>query len=158
MIFPYGIKKIEDLYNNSELGSSGFYPIGTGNLWHSGVHLNLIGNNSDVYSLLPNGKVIAYRLDDKYEDCDLPDKITVDQFNHEFNTSNYHKKYKEVKDGNLLWKVGKSKVYTSEEYSFIKQYILKFGWFDEKFVRKIKNPVPSFSDFWSFIQSNTIKV
>ena len=75
-----------------------------------------------------------------------------------YNEINVWNSDKEVKDGNLLWKVGKSKVYTSEEYSFIKQYILKSGWFDEKFVRKIKNPVPSFTDFWNFIQSNTIKV
>ena len=75
-----------------------------------------------------------------------------------YNEINVWNSDKEVKDGNLLWKVGKSKVYTSEEYSFIKQYILKFGWFDEKFVSKIKNPVPSFSDFWSFIQTNIFKV
>ena len=78
-----------------------------------------------------------------------------EEFYNEINVWNFDK---EVKDSNLIWRVGKSKVYTSEEYSFIKQYILKFGWFDEKFVSKIKNPVPSFSDFWSFIQSNTIKV
>ena len=124
MIFPYGIKKIEDLYNNSELGSSGFYPIGTGNLWHSGVHLNLIGNNSDVYSLLPNGKVIAYRLDDKYEDCDLPDKITVDQFNHEFNTSNYHKKYKEVKDGESIMYYTLDESLKDKTYSISHNFIL----------------------------------
>lgn len=124
MIFPYGLKKIEDLYNNSELGSSGFYPIGTGNLWHSGVHLNLIGNNSDVYSLLPNGKVIAYRLDDKYEDCDLPDKITVDQFNHEFNTSNYHKKYKEVKDGESIMYYTLDESLKDKTYSISHNFIL----------------------------------
>lgn len=78
-----------------------------------------------------------------------------EDFYNEINIWNSDKK---VKDGNILWKAEKSKVYTPEEYSFIKQYILKFGWFDEKFVRKIKNPVPSFTDFWNFIQSNTIKV
>lgn len=78
-----------------------------------------------------------------------------EEFYNEINVWNFDK---ELKDGNLIWRAEKSKVYTREEYSFIKQYILKFGWFDEKFVRKIKNPVPSFSDFWSFIQSNTIKV
>ena len=78
-----------------------------------------------------------------------------EEFYNEINVWNSDKK---VKDNNIIWKAAESKVYTPEEYSFIKQYILKFGWFDEKFVRKIKNPVPSFYDFWNFIQSNTIKV
>ena len=144
MIFPYGIKKIEDLYNNSELGSSGFYPIGTGNLWHSGVHLNLIGNNSDVYSLLPNGKVIAYRLDDKYEDCDLPDKITVDQFNHEFNTSNYHKKYKEVKDGESTMYYTLDESLKDKTYSISPLYYVKRHKGDLSCIYEILNDVKAF--------------
>lgn len=78
-----------------------------------------------------------------------------EEFYNEINVWNSDRK---VKDDNIIWKPEKSKVYTREEYTFIKQYILKFGWFDEKFVRKIKNPVMSFTDFWNFIQSNTIKV
>lgn len=78
-----------------------------------------------------------------------------EEFYNEINVWNSDRK---VKDDNLIWKPEISKVYTREEYTFIKQYILKFGWFDEKFVRKIKNPVMSFTDFWNFIQSNTIKV
>ena len=78
-----------------------------------------------------------------------------EEFYNEINVWNSDRK---VKDNNIIWKAERSKVYTPEEYSFIKQYILKFGWFDETFVRKIKNPVMSFDDFWNFIQSNTIEV
>ena len=40
MIFPFGIKDINELYRNSESGNGGFSPLGKGVFWHSGIHIN----------------------------------------------------------------------------------------------------------------------
>ena len=94
MTFPFDINNYNDLVNNSELGSSGYYPIGTGNFWHSGVHINYKSGDRIIKPLIPNGKVVLFRLNKEYEECELPEKLTEDSYNHEF--ANYKDKYTEV--------------------------------------------------------------
>lgn len=94
MTFSFDINNYNDLVNNSELGSSGYYPIGTGNFWHSGVHINYKSGDRIIKPLIPNGKVVLFRLNKEYEECKLPEKLTEDSYNHEF--ANYKDKYTEV--------------------------------------------------------------
>lgn len=94
MVFPFGITSYKDLIDNSELGSSGYYPIGTGNIWHSGVHINYKSGERIINSIIPGGKVVAFRLNSEYKSCDLPQNLTEDAFLHEF--SGYKDKYDEI--------------------------------------------------------------
>lgn len=75
-----------------------------------------------------------------------------EEFYKEINEWNWNSDKNEI-GYNPIWNAEKSKVYTPDEYLFIKQYVLKFGWFDEQFVRKIKNPVKTFGVSFKTIQT-----
>ena len=78
MNFPFNINNINDLYKNSESGSGGFFPLGKGVLWHSGIHIN--STEAKEVSPIQNGKVILYRLSNNYRSVDLPKVISKEKF------------------------------------------------------------------------------
>ena len=78
MNFPFNINNINDLYKNSESGSGGFFPLGKGVLWHSGIHIN--STETKEFSPIQNGKVILYRLSNNYQSVDLPKVISKEKF------------------------------------------------------------------------------
>ena len=120
MNFPFDIKTYDGLVNNTELGPSGYYPIGVGNFWHSGVHINYKSGNRIIKPLITNGKVVLFRLNNVYEECDLPEKITQDMYNNEF--SNYKAKYEEVDERG--YKYYNLKEGTDNTYSVSNNFIL----------------------------------
>lgn len=120
MNFPFDIKTYDGLVNNTELGPSGYYPIGVGNFWHSGVHINYKSGNRIIKPLITNGKVVLFRLNKEYEECDLPEKITQDMYNNEF--SNYKVKYEEVDERG--YKYYNLKEGTDNTYSVSNNFIL----------------------------------
>lgn len=120
MNFPFDIKTYDGLVNNTELGPSGYYPIGVGNFWHSGVHINYKSGNRIIKPLITNGKVVLFRLNKEYEECDLPEKITQDMYNNEF--SNYKAKYEEVDERG--YKYYNLKEGTDNTYSVSNNFIL----------------------------------
>jgi murein DD-endopeptidase MepM/ murein hydrolase activator NlpD len=60
----------------NEAYSDGHYPIGKGHLWHSGTHDHSDGWARPVVS----GKLIAWRVNDDYQEVPQFDKITKEQF------------------------------------------------------------------------------
>lgn len=101
MNFPFDIQNYKELVDNSELGPGGYYPIGTGNIWHSGVHINYKGGDRIIRPIIPGGRVVAFRLSNEYQECGLPENITQDSFLHEF--AHYQDKYAEIKDGDYSY-------------------------------------------------------
>ena len=91
MIFPFNIKDINELYKNSESGNGGFFPLGKGVLWHSGIHINSFKEES--FAPILNGKVILYRLSKDYQKVSLPEIISNERFSS--NESYYKELYKD---------------------------------------------------------------
>ncbi len=99
MIFPFGIKDINELYRNSESGNGGFSPLGKGVFWHSGIHIN--SSKKEIFLPILNGKVVLYRLSKEYKKVSLPKNISKNRF---FSNEAYY---------NELYKVSNE---TNEEY------------------------------------------
>lgn len=99
MIFPFGIKDINELYRNSESGNGGFFPLGKGVFWHSGIHIN--SSKKEIFLPILNGKVVLYRLSKEYKKVSLPKNISKNRF---FSNEAYY---------NELYKVSNE---TNEEY------------------------------------------
>lgn len=78
--FPFGIDNVEELYRNNESGPAGYYPIGTGNFWHGGIHINCSEKKS-IKPIIP-GLVITYRINTKYQQVALPKKLTETEYNN----------------------------------------------------------------------------
>ena len=64
----YDYTDIEKIYDANETFPGGFYPVGENNSWHGGIHLD--GINSKINTICPidNGEIIAYRLNEEYEE------------------------------------------------------------------------------------------
>ena len=121
MNFPFDIQNYKELVDNSELGPGGYYPIGTGNIWHSGVHINYKGGDRIIRPIIPGGRVVAFRLNDEYQECELPENITQDSFLHEF--AHYQDKYAEIKDGDYSY-YELDKTLEDKTYSVSNNFIL----------------------------------
>ncbi|HEF5155864.1 chitinase class I family protein [Burkholderia multivorans] len=57
---------------------NGFYPLGASGMWHGGVHFShgsaeMLNQDSGVRAIA-DGKIVAYRLNTKYEETTYPDK------------------------------------------------------------------------------------
>lgn len=65
MNFPFDIKSLDEMYKNSESGNGGYFPLGKGVLWHSGIHIN--SNNKETFSPILDGKVVLYRISKEYQ-------------------------------------------------------------------------------------------
>jgi hypothetical protein len=77
---PFGINNIKELYKNNESGPAGYYPIGTGNFWHGGIHINSSEKQS-IKPIIP-GVVITYRINQEYGKVTLPEKLTETEYNN----------------------------------------------------------------------------
>lgn len=86
MNFPFDIKSLDEMYKNSESGNGGYFPLGKGVLWHSGIHIN--SNNKETFSPILDGKVVLYRISKEYQKVSLPEVILKDRF---FSNVNYYK-------------------------------------------------------------------
>ncbi|MCO8644076.1 lytic transglycosylase domain-containing protein [Burkholderia multivorans] len=58
--------------------ATGFYPLGVSGMWHGGVHFDdgsaqMLKLDSGVHAIA-DGKIVAYRLNTKYEETTYPDK------------------------------------------------------------------------------------
>ena len=95
MTFPFDIKNINDLYKNSESGHDGFYPLGKGVLWHSGIHIN--STKKEMFSPILNGKVVLYRLSKDYKKISLPEVISKDKYS---SNENYFKDLYKISEEN----------------------------------------------------------
>ena len=123
MQLPFDIGTVEELYRNAEEGKSGYYPIGTGNFWHSGIHINYTGGSNMISPLL-SGKVAAYRLSTAYKQVSLPEKLLESEMNGEF--SAYRDKYDEIKESGIVMYYELKDSLKSEEktYSVSDNFIL----------------------------------
>jgi hypothetical protein len=91
MNLPFEIKNIDELCRNNENGKSGYYPIGTGNFWHSGIHINK-DSKEEFVPIIP-GIVVMYRISQDYKKMNLPDQITESDYTDIFavNKDKYEK-------------------------------------------------------------------
>ena len=133
MNFPFDIQNYKELVDNSELGPGGYYPIGTGNIWHSGVHINYKGGDRIIRPIIPGGRVVAFRLNDEYQECGLPENITQDSFLHEF--AHYQNKYAEIKDGDYSY-YELDKTLEDKTYSVSNNFILLKHEIESKYLSK----------------------
>lgn len=118
MTFPFGIKNLDELYKNSESGNGGFFPLGKGVLWHSGIHIN--SETAEEFSPLLNGKVVMYRLSEDYKTVDLPEVISKNKFGE--NESYYGDFYKrsDNNEDEYTLKETQSKEYVSDCFVMLK--------------------------------------
>lgn len=80
--YPENLSNEISAYRLNENGLNGYYPIGVGNFWHSGIHLSV---SSDLpIKPLVSGKVIAYRIDKNYQTIDLPQKLSKEKLNEKY--------------------------------------------------------------------------
>lgn len=138
MQFPDSINNLNELFESIEKGEtykrtigddieytkkfSGYYPIGSGNLWHSGVHIEY-GSGEIIYPIIPGGEVIAYRLEDKYQECPLPEELTVSQYDNDY--THYASKYDEIIDeGFRYYKLKQGLTENDKTYSVSNNFIL----------------------------------
>ena len=118
MTFPFGIKNLDDLYRNSESGNGGFFPLGKGVLWHSGIHIN--SETAEEFSPLLNGKVVMYRLSEEYKTVDLPEVISKNKFDeNESYYGDFYKRSDNNKDEYTL-KENQSKEHVSDCFVMLK--------------------------------------
>lgn len=115
MTFPFGIKNLEALYKNSESGNGGFFPLGKGVLWHSGIHIN--ATNKEKISPILCGKVILYRLSKEYKKTSLTKFISREHFCS--NESYYSEFYKQTEKDNELYELNDSNAKESISDCFI---------------------------------------
>ena len=136
MNFPFDIQNYKELVDNSELGPGGYYPIGTGNIWHSGVHINYKGGDRIIRPIIPGGRVVAFRLNDEYQECELPENITQDSFLHEF--AHYQNKYAEIQDGDYSYyeldKALEDKTYTVSNNFILLKHEIESKYLSKKLV------------------------
>ena len=136
MNFPFDIQNYKELVDNSELGPGGYYPIGTGNIWHSGVHINYKGGDRIIRPIIPGGRVVAFRLNDEYQECGLPENITQDSFLHEF--AHYKDKYAEIQDGDYSYyeldKTLEDKTYTVSNNFILLKHEIESKYLSKKLV------------------------
>lgn len=80
--YPENLSNEISAYRLNENGLNGYYPIGAGNFWHSGIHLPV---SSDLpIKPLVSGKIIAYRIDKNYQTIDLPQKLSKEKLNEKY--------------------------------------------------------------------------
>jgi len=156
MQFPEDIDNINAFFESVEKGEtykkadgdenlytkkfSGYYPIGSGNLWHSGVHIEY-KSGEIIYPIISGGKVIAYRLEEKYRECPLPEKLTQSQLKNEF--SYYVDKYEEKnEDGFVYYELKSNLKETDKTYSVSNNFILIKH---EIIVNQLSNPLVFYS-------------
>lgn len=60
--FPVAGKDADAHYSLNEAGEGGFFPIGTNNFWHGGIHLDA---GADPIVAIADGEVVAYRINKK---------------------------------------------------------------------------------------------
>lgn len=101
MNWPFG-RSYSLICSENENGSSGFYPFGAGNLWHSGIHIK---TNKDFISPIVNGTLVAYRLSDKEPGGLFPVNVTksyldfvLSGYNEWYTQNNSDKKLYTLKD------------------------------------------------------------
>ena len=92
--YPESISNEISAYRLNENGLNGYYPIGVGNFWHSGIHLS-ISSDTPVKPLI-SGKVIAYRIDKNYQKIDLPQKVSKEKLDEKYHN---HKMFYTEQDG-----------------------------------------------------------
>lgn len=92
--YPVNISDEKSVYSLNENSLNGYYPIGVGNFWHSGIHIPV--SSDDPIKPLISGKAIAYRISKYYEKVDLPQKLTKEKLNEKYSK---HKNFYVEKDG-----------------------------------------------------------
>lgn len=92
--YPESISNEISAYRLNENGLNGYYPIGVGNFWHSGIHLSM-SSDTPVKPLI-SGKVIAYRIDKNYQKIDLPQKVSKEKLDEKYHN---HKMFYTEQDG-----------------------------------------------------------
>lgn len=80
--YPESISNEISAYRLNENGLNGYYPIGVGNFWHSGIHLSM-SSDTPVKPLI-SGKVIAYRINKNYQKIDLPQKVSKEKLDEKY--------------------------------------------------------------------------
>lgn len=64
---PFNCSSIKNLISNNEHGDGGYYPFGSHQFWHAGIHIHTEYDNKNVIDAIIPGQVVAYKLCDKYE-------------------------------------------------------------------------------------------
>ena len=72
---PFKLSNLDALYANNENGLSGYYPMGEGNFWHSGIHINY--TSKETISPIVPGCVVAYRISKEYKKIALPESLSA---------------------------------------------------------------------------------
>lgn len=72
---PFNCSSITNLISNNEHGDGGYYPFGSHQFWHAGIHIHTEYDNKNVIDAIIPGQVVAYKLCDKYERVPLPKVI-----------------------------------------------------------------------------------
>ena len=126
MNWPFN-KTLSQIYKDSENGSTGFYPFGCGNLWHSGIHIK---TTTAIISPIIPGQLIAYRLRQKNSTGSLPEYATKtykDSFLSEFSEL-----YTEDEKNKKLYKRNQNrKRYSTDSFMLFKHSFpqLKFDFY-----------------------------
>lgn len=115
--YPENLSNDISAYRLNERGLSGYYPIGVGNFWHSGIHLP-ISSDTPIKPLII-GKVIAYRIDKNYRTIDLPQKLTQEMLDEKYCK---HKSFYNLEDD--IYYLNKDIPDNERKISFASNFIL----------------------------------
>ena len=69
---PFNSSSIKSLISNNEHGDGGYYPFGSFQFWHAGIHIHTEYDNKSLVDAILPGEVVAYRICEKYERVPLP--------------------------------------------------------------------------------------
>ena len=75
---PFNSSSIKSLISNNEHGDGGYYPFGSNQFWHAGIHIHTEYDNKSIIDAILPGQVVAYRICEKYVKTPLP-KVLFDE-------------------------------------------------------------------------------
>lgn len=120
--YPENLTNEISAYRLNENELSGYYPIGVGNFWHSGIHLS-ITSDTPLKPLI-SGKVIAYRIDKNYQTVSLPQKLTKEKLDEKYSE---HKNFYMENDGiyyvNEKIPSGERKINLASNFILLEHYV-----------------------------------
>lgn len=78
MKLPFNATSIKNLIINNETGDGGYYPFGSSQFWHAGLHLHTSYEDKSVVDAILPGQVVSYRICENYVMVPLP-KVIFDE-------------------------------------------------------------------------------
>lgn len=87
---PFNISSIKEVIKNNEHGLGGYYPFGSWQLWHAGIHIHKKeeekknDEKEEIIEAFIPGEIVAYKLCSESEKADLPKILWDDNMKSRF--------------------------------------------------------------------------